>query len=131
MSETGAMQSKAMILSIWVFRLILAAIFVFAGVLKLAGVEMEVAVFDAVGLGQWLRYTTGLAEIAGAVALVIPAVSAFGALILLAVDIGAFGAQVLVLRQDWIHTIVIGVVLAGLVYVQREQVFDRLNRLRR
>jgi uncharacterized membrane protein len=110
-----------------VLRVLLAALFLVAGVLKLVGVEMEVAVFDAVGLGQWLRYATGLAEIVGAVALLIPSVSAFGALILLAVDIGAFGAQVLVLHQDWIHTVIIAVLLAALLYAQRRQILDRLG----
>lgn len=127
MSEAAFAQSKAMTIGIWVLRVLLAALFLVAGVLKLVGVEMEVAVFDAVGLGQWLRYATGLAEIVGAVALLIPSVSAFGALILLAVDIGAFGAQVLVLHQDWIHTVVIAVLLAALLYAQRRQILDRLG----
>ncbi len=127
MSETAATQSKVMVVGIWVLRVLLAALFLFAGVMKITGAEMEVTIFDAVGLGQWLRYATGLAEIVGAVALLIPAVSAFGALILLAVDVAAFGAQVLVLHQDWIHAVVIGVLLAGLIYVQRRQILGRLG----
>jgi hypothetical protein len=55
-------------------------------------------------------------------------VSAFGALILLAVDVGAFFAQLLILHQDVIHTIVIGLLLAGLVYLQRQQILARLKR---
>ena len=120
-------QSRIAVIAIWVLRVLLAALFLFAGTLKLIGVEMEIVVFEQVGLGQWLRYATGLAEIVGAVALLVPATSAFGALILLAVDIGAFGAQVAVLHQDWIHTVVIAVILAVLIYVQRDQILDRLR----
>lgn len=127
MPETIAAQSKAATIAIWVFRVILAALFLFAGYLKLSGAEMEVQIFETVGLGQWLRYATGLAEVIGAIALLVPPVSAFGALILLAVDIAAFGAQVTVLHQDWIHTVVIGVALAALLYAQRRQITDRLR----
>lgn len=127
MPEGIATQSKAMTIGIWVLRVLLAALFLFAGVLKLIGVEMEVEVFALVGWGQWLRYATGLAEIVGAVLLLVPSVSAFGALILLAVDVAAFGAQILVLHQDWIHPVVIGVLLAALLYVQRRQILDRVG----
>jgi len=127
MSHTATPQSKIATIAIWVLRVLLAALFLFAGTLKLIGVEMEIVVFEQVGLGQWLRYATGLAEIVGAVALLVPATSAFGALILLAVDIGAFGAQVAVLHQDSIHTVVIAVILAVLIYVQRDQILDRLR----
>lgn len=127
MSETGAVQSRAMIVTIWVLRVVLAALFLAVGVLKLVGIEMEVQVFDAVGLGQWLRYATGLAEVVGGIMLLVPSVSAFGALILLAVDIGALWAQVTILHQDWIHVVVIGALLLWLIYVQRQQILDRLR----
>ncbi len=124
MSDTA---SRIGTIALWVFRVLLAALFLFAAIQKLIGAQMEVDIFEVVGFGQWLRYATGLAEVVGAVMLLTPAVSAFGALILLAVDIAAFGAQVTVLHQDWIHPIVIGVVLAGLLYFQRRQIRDRLR----
>jgi len=120
-------QSKMAVIAIWVGRVLLAALFLYASVLKLSGAQMEIDIFDQVGLGQWLRYATGLAELVGGIALLVPAVSAFGALLLLAVDIGAFGAQVSVLHQDWIHTVVIGLILIVLIYVQRGQILSRLR----
>ncbi len=123
MSDTG---SRIATIALWVFRVLLAALFLFAGMQKLIGAQMEVDIFEVVGLGQWLRYATGLAEVVGAGILLVPTASAFGALILLAVDIAAFGAQVTVLHQDWIHPIVIGVVLVGLIYFQRRQILDRV-----
>jgi putative oxidoreductase len=127
MSEAGQ-PSRAATIALWVFRIVVAALFLFAGALKLTGAEMEVDVFNQVGLGQWFRYVTGLLEVGGGVLTLIPATSAFGVLILLIVDAGAFVAQVAVLHQDWIHTVVIGAVLIGLLYVQRRQILDRLGR---
>jgi hypothetical protein len=37
----------------------LAAMFMFTGGLKLTGVAAMVALFDAIGIGQWFRYATG------------------------------------------------------------------------
>ena len=70
---------------------------------------------------------TGLLEIVGAIALLTPALSGLGALLLLIVDVGAFFAQVLFLHGDWIHTIVIGAILAALVYLQRDSIRGRLG----
>ncbi len=127
MSDSATLQSRAMTIGLWVFRILVAALFLFAAIQKLTGAEMEVDLFQVVGLGQWFRYVTGLLEVAGGIILLVPAISAFGALILLIVDIGAFVAQVTVLHQDWIHPVVIGIVLAGLVYFQRRQIIERLR----
>ena len=127
MSETAVLQSRAMIISLWIVRIVIAALFLFAAIMKLAGTQMEIDVFNTVGLGQWFRYATGLMEIVGAVAVLVPTVSAFGAVLLLIVDIGAFIAQATSLHMDWIHPIVIGVILAWLVFIQRRQILDRLG----
>jgi uncharacterized membrane protein YphA (DoxX/SURF4 family) len=120
--------SRGKTIGLWVLRLLLAALFLFAGLMKLSGQDMMVQEFNVIGWGQWLRYFTGILELVGAIALLIPSVSAFGALILLAVDVGAFFAQLLILHQDVIHTLVIGLLLAGLVYLQRQQILARLKR---
>jgi uncharacterized membrane protein YphA (DoxX/SURF4 family) len=120
--------SRGKTIGLWVLRLLLAALFLFAGLMKLSGQDMMVQEFNVIGWGQWLRYFTGILELVGAIALLIPSVSAFGALILLAVDVGAFFAQLLILHQDVIHTLVIGLLLGGLVYLQRQQILARLKR---
>jgi uncharacterized membrane protein YphA (DoxX/SURF4 family) len=120
--------SRGKTIGLWVLRLLLAALFLFAGLMKLSGQDMMVQEFDVIGWGQWLRYFTGILELMGAIALLVPSVSAFGALILLAIDVGAFFAQLLILHQDVIHTLVIGLLLGGLVYLQRQQILARLKR---
>ena len=60
-------------------RILLALVFLAAGGAKLASVPAMVQIFDALGFGQWFRYVTGVVEIAGAVALLIPSYAALGA----------------------------------------------------
>ena len=112
------------ILTLWILRLLMAALFLFAAYAKLSSQPMMVEQFGQLGqygLGQWFRYFTGALEVVGAVALLMPRISALGALLLLCVDIGAFIAQVAVFHGDWIHTVVIGLVLGVLIYLQRDQ----------
>lgn len=104
---------------VWVLRLLMAALFLFAAFAKLSGQQMMVDEFQTVGLGQWFRYLTGLFELAGGVMVLIPALSVPGALVLLVVDVGAFFAQVFVLHMDVIHTIVIAAILGALIWLQR------------
>lgn len=110
------MDRKLIIL--WILRVAVAAIFLFAGFAKLTGQPMMIDSFDKVGVGQWFRYVTGVLEIIGGVAVLIPSVSVWGAALLFCVDIGAFAAQISVLHEDWIHTIVIGFVLGIVIYLQ-------------
>jgi len=127
MTSATLSQPRSANIAVWILRVVVAALFLFAGFMKLSGQPMMVAEFDTVGLGQWFRSFTGLLEVAGAVATLIPAVSALGAVLLLAVDAGAFVAQVGVLHMDWIHPIVIGAVIAALIYLQRDALKARLG----
>jgi putative oxidoreductase len=106
---------------IWALRAALAALFLFAAIMKLTGQPMMVQEFDAVGLGQWFRYLTGAIELVGGVAILIPSLSVFGALVVLVVDIGAFFAQAFTLHMDVVHTIVIAIAIGALLYLQRGQ----------
>ena len=50
----------------WLLKLLLAALFIFTGGAKLAGLPAMVDVFEHVGFGQWFRYLTALLELGGA-----------------------------------------------------------------
>lgn len=60
-------------------RILLALAFLAAGSAKLASVPAMIQIFDALGFGQWFRYVTGVVEIVGAVALLIPSYAVLGA----------------------------------------------------
>lgn len=76
-------------LALWAVKAVLTAIFAAAGGAKLAGAQPMVEAFGTIGLGQWFRYLTGAIELAGAAALLLPALAGFAALLLAATMAGA------------------------------------------
>ncbi len=123
MTETAAALpgSRSRTVIVWILRILMAALFLFASFMKLSGQPRMVEEFELFGIGEWFRYLTGLLELAGGIFILVPPVSVFGAMLLLAVDVGALVAQLSVIHQDWIHTIVIGAILVTLIYLQRER----------
>jgi putative oxidoreductase len=113
--------SRGKTIVLWILRILMAALFLFASYMKLSGNPMMVDEFNTIGLGQWFRYLTGALELAGGVAILVPSVSVVAAVVLLAVDVGAFITQIAVLHGDWIHTVVIGAILGAVVYLQRDR----------
>ena len=67
------------LIALWIVQLALAGMFLLAGGSKLLGVPAMVALFDAIGIGQWFRYVTGLIEVGSAMALLVPSFAVFGA----------------------------------------------------
>ncbi len=106
-------------ITLWVLRILSAGIFISAAFMKLSGQQQMIDEFAIIGLGQGFRYLTGILELVGGIAVLVPRFSPLGALLLLAVDAGAFVAQVAILHMDWIHTIVIGAILVAVIALQR------------
>jgi putative oxidoreductase len=77
----------------------IVAIFLVAGSTKLFGLASMVALFRAVGFGQWFRYVVGAGEITGAVLLAVPRVMLLGGFVLCALMVGAIGTDVIILRR--------------------------------
>ena len=105
----------------WLVKILLAALFIFTGGAKLAGLPAVVDVFERIGFGQWFRYFTALLELSGAALLLWPSTAAIGALVLALVSVGAFLAQLFVLHEDIIHTIVMAVILGAIAWTYRDQ----------
>ncbi len=89
------------------------------GVMKLMGAPMLVQEFDRIGLGQGFRIFTGLVEIIGALLLLRPRASAYGGAILFCASVGALVGQAGPLHGDVVHTRVLMVLTAGLVWIAR------------
>ena len=112
----------------WALKIVVSLLFLATAGFKFSGAPDAVAEFNTIGLGQWFRYVTGLAEAAGAILLLIPVTAGFGAIVLFGVSVGAFLAQALVLHMDVIHTLVLILVTGGLAWVGRDQVLARFGR---
>jgi putative oxidoreductase len=77
------------VLTTWLPRIALVMVFLFAGAVKFATHSVYVRIFATIGLGQWLRYFTGVIEIGGAVLLLIPRTAAVGFFVLACTMAGA------------------------------------------
>ena len=85
----GAATARTINVLLWFVRAFLAFVFVNAAWAKLVGNAEMVALFTAVGSGQWFRYVTGLLELTGAVLILVPKTRRVGAALLATVMLGA------------------------------------------
>ena len=76
-----------------------AAVFLIVGGAKLLGVPDMVKLFQAIGIGQWLRFVTGTIEVGCAVLLLVPVLSGASAMVLWAVMAIASLVELFVLRR--------------------------------
>ena len=100
-----------------------------AGLAKLAGAEMMVQTFDAVGVGQWFRYVTGVIEVGSAILLWVPGLAAYAAGLLVCTMIGALLAHITVLSAMGlgaaVPAVVLGVLAALVLWANRAQILAR------
>ncbi len=91
--------SKPANIALWSLQTLLALAFAMAASGKLAGNPDMVGLFDAIGVGQWFRYLTGILELVGAVSLFIPRTRFAGAVLLATVMLGAVATHLFVLHN--------------------------------
>jgi putative oxidoreductase len=112
---------KALNIVLWTLQVLVALAFIAAGSGKLLGSPDMVALFDAVGIGQWFRYVTGSLEVLGALLLVIPGKTAFGAVLLACVMAGAVVAHLVVLHTAATAPLVLFALTALIAWGRRSQ----------
>lgn len=122
--ETG----KAANVALWVLQVAAAAMLGMAGFAKLTGAPDMIALFDAVGVGQWFRYATGGLEVLGAILLLVPALAGAGALMLAGVMLGAVLTHLFVIGGSPVVPLVLMIVLAFIAYARRERTLRLLGR---
>jgi uncharacterized membrane protein YphA (DoxX/SURF4 family) len=109
-------------IALWTLQLVVAALFLLAGGMKLAGAPVEVQLFAAIGVGQWFRYLTGMIEVAGALALLVPRGAAFGGLTLSAVMIGALATHLFLVGGNPAPAFALFFASLAVVWLRREQI---------
>jgi putative oxidoreductase len=90
-------RSRLAVGALWALQIASAAMFLFAGSLKLVGAPLMVQEFAAIGLGQWFRYLTGTIEVVSAVLLLIPSLAGYGAAALAITMVGAITAHLFII----------------------------------
>ena len=109
------------LVALWLTQIALAGMFLFAGGLKLTGAPELVALFDAIGIGQWLRYVTGSIEVISAVALLVPASAAFGALLLIPTMVGAVVTHLFIVGGSPVLATVLLIGALAIAWARRDQ----------
>ena len=112
---------------LWAAQILLALLFVYFGLAKLTGGLVQE--FADIGAGQWLRYFSGTAELAGAIGLLTPWLAGLAAAGLAAVMAGATIINATVLHNTtygslWVMTLLLGAVCVLLAYGRRQQIKD-------
>lgn len=108
--------------AILAIKALLTLAFLAAGLSKLAGVEMMVATFDAVGVGQWFRYVTGSIEVAGAILLWVKGREVYGAGLLTVTMVGAVIAHLALLGPSAVPALGLGLLSATIVWTHKGDV---------
>ncbi|GAA1878078.1 DoxX family protein [Actinomadura bangladeshensis] len=118
---------------LWGAQILLAAFLLIAsGLPKLVGQADAVETFELIGWGQWFRYVTGVIEVTGAIALVIPRLAGLAATALIGLMAGAVLTQILVIEPAWSALpAAFAVVFAAIAYDRRAETRELLRSLKR
>jgi putative oxidoreductase len=119
---------RVALVALWLTQIALAGMLILAGGLKLAGVPVMVALFDAIGIGQWFRYVTGSIEVLSAVALLVPAWAAFGALLLIPTMVGAVITHLFIVGGSAVPATVVLIGSLAIAWARRDQLASVLSR---
>ncbi|MCC8964289.1 DoxX family protein [Bradyrhizobium sp. Pear76] len=109
----------------WGVKALVATAFLSAGVLKVAGTQQMIDLFEAIGFGQWFRIFTGLIEVGGAVLLLLPASAFTGAALLAATMYCAVVLHLTLLTSlSPVPAAVLLVLTGAIAFVHRDQLTD-------
>jgi hypothetical protein len=126
--KNHAAPGKGLNIALWVVQGLLALAFLGAASGKLLGAPEMVALYDAIGLGQWFRYATGILEVAGAVLVLVPKTRGVGAGLLAGVMVGATLTHLFVLHNAPTAALVLFALSAFVVWGRRQEILALLGR---
>ena len=99
---------------------------------KLVGHWSAAESFDRIGWGDWLMYTVGALELAGAIALLVPILSSAAATALTGLMIGAFVTQLTVFDgENALTPLILAVPLVAIALTRRRHNGELLALVRR
>ena len=122
-------RGRAGVIALWITQIALAAMFLWVGGLKLTGAPPLVALFEAIGAGQWLRYVTGSIEVVSGLALLVPSLAAFGALLLVPTMVCAVATHLFIVGGSPVPATVLLIGSVAIAWARRDQLADVWSRL--
>jgi hypothetical protein len=118
------------VVALWIVQVALAGMFLLAGGSKLLGAAPMVAMFGAIGIGQWFRYVTGVIEVSSAIALLVPSFAVFGALALVVTMLCAIATHLLLIGGSPAMPAILLLGSATVVWARRHQLLSALSMVR-
>jgi putative oxidoreductase len=115
-------------IALWSLQALLALAFVGAGMGKLFGRPDMIALYDAIGIGQWFRYVTGAIEWSGALLILLPKTRVLGAGLLAGVMSGAIATHLFVLHNSPAVPLVLLALTAVVLWGRRLELARLLGR---
>ena len=114
----------------WIWRGIIAVLFVFIGWTKFDGAPQGewVKIFARIGFGQWFRVFTGVVELGGGVLYFFPWTNKIGAALLASAMIGAAITDLTVMHNPVFVIAPLGLLAAVVVVAARDPELDLLAR---
>jgi len=107
----------------WLPRVAVALLFFFVGKSKFGAHSSWIKTFEQIGFGQWFRYLTGIIQMLGAIAVLIPRIFPWGIVMLACTMLGAILAWIFLLGVPF-NAIFPAALLIALVVIGGE---DLLN----
>ena len=109
-------RSAGDVLAAWLPRVAVALIFLSVGSEKFGSHGPWIRIFARIGLGDWLRYLTGVMQVGGALLLLVPPLVTLGAVVLGCTMVGAIVTNVFILHTG-LAAIIPSALLAAVVFV--------------
>ena len=120
----GVAPGKALNVALWCVQVLLALTFLNASTAKLMGRPEMVQLFAALGMGQWLRYVTGILELTGAVLIVVPKTKSLGAALLMPIMFFATLVNLFVVHINPAPPLVLLLLATFVVWGRRRELAD-------
>jgi putative oxidoreductase len=117
---------RAANIALWVVQVVTALAILGAGVSTVTGAAQAMAVFDALGAGDWFRYLTGMLEIAGALGLLIPRLVGIAAPALAALWLVAIGTHLFAIGGNPAAAVIFFILNAAITWGRRDRIRDLL-----
>jgi uncharacterized membrane protein YphA (DoxX/SURF4 family) len=112
---------------LWIVQIALAAYIIYSGYTLFS--SSNIPKFEEIGVGQWLRFVTGILEIAGGIGLLIPPLCGLAALGLTLVMIGAVITELfLVAKGGPVLPLILLVLFAAVAFFRRDTIMRLLRR---
>lgn len=113
---------------LWFFQIANSIIFLTYGSAKIAGNPQMIAMFSAIGVGQWFRYLTGVLEITSAILMLIPSLASVGGVLLICTTAGCALFHLAIPNDSPTNAIIMLVVNAGIIWCRHDVLKRSLNK---